>query len=114
MKKIALLLYLTLTATIGWAADYHLVQSQIIDGVAPGAPLESLTVYVLIRPDTNPLVFKTFDSKLMEQAISNLPRESILHYEGSGLMPQPAEAQFQSIKACCQKKNISFVGGLLD
>jgi hypothetical protein len=95
-------------AAIVRAEDYHLVQTQIRDA-APGVPLTSLTVYVLPLPDHRVFVFKTFGSKPMEEGIKDLPRGSVLHYDGNALMAPPAPAQIQSLTAFCKSKGINLV-----
>ncbi len=70
---------------------------------------ESLTVSVLVLPYHLPKVFKTVDAKPMEEAISALPRVSVLHYDGNGLMASPPEAQIEALMAYCKKKGVSFI-----
>jgi len=96
-------------AAVVRAEDYQLAQTQLRDALAPDVPLESLTVYVLILPGRSPEVFKRFDSKPMEEAIGNLPRGSVLHYDGNALMAKPPEAQMQALMAYCKEKGISFI-----
>jgi hypothetical protein len=109
MKKIILILCcLTLTAAVGWAKDYHLVQTQMLDSGPVGKT--PLTVYVLVMPDeTRPQVFKTFDSTEMEAWLSGLSRGSIVHYDANGFLPPVLPAQVQALTDCCQKKGISFI-----
>src|ERR1700690_1670805 len=103
MKTISLIfLCLTLNAVVVRAEDCHLVQTQIADGVAPGVPLPSLTVYVLVLPDHRVYVFKTFDSHPMEEIIKDLPRGSVLHYDGNPLIASPPQAQIQALTAFCK------------
>ncbi len=110
MKILTLiLLCLTLKTAVVRAEDFHLVQTQVQDASAPGVPVESLTVYVLILPDHRPQVFKTFDSKPMEETIGNLPRGSVLHYDGNALMASPPEAQIKALTAYCKRKGISLI-----
>ena len=110
MKTFTLILScLTLNAAVVRADDFHLVQTQVQDASAPGVPVESLTVYVLILPEHRPQVFKTFDSKPMEETILNLSRGSRLHYDGNALMTSPPVTQIQALTAYCKKKGISLI-----
>jgi hypothetical protein len=109
MKKIILVLCcLTLTIAAGWAKNYHLVQTQMLDSeVVDGRPL---TVYVLVMPDeTRPQVFKTFDSKDMEAWLSSLPHDSVVHYDANGFLPRVESAKLEALKTSCQKKGVSLV-----
>jgi len=45
----------------------------------------------------------------MEEAIGNLPRGSVLHYDANALMARPPEAQMQTLMAYCKEKGISFI-----
>src|SRR5689334_17237072 len=57
--------------------DYHLVQTQMLDGPSDGK--RPPTVYVLIFPDnTRPKVFQKFDSQQMESWLGGLPRGSVV------------------------------------
>jgi beta-lactamase regulating signal transducer with metallopeptidase domain len=89
--------------------DFHLVQTQIGDASGPGVPLESLTAYVLDLHGPRPQIFKTIDSKPMEDAIGNLPRGSFLYYDGNALMKSPPDAQLDALRAFCQTKGINFI-----
>src|ERR1035441_7917825 len=110
MKTITLVfLCLTLNTAVGRAEDYHLKQTQICDRVAPGVKLANLTVYVFLYPDQRVFVFKTFDSKPMEEAIKDLPHGSVLHYDGNPLMKGPPGAKIAAIEAFCKTKGISFI-----
>ncbi len=91
--------------TVVRAEDFHLVQTQVQDASDPGVPVESLSVHVLVLPYHRPQVFKTFGSKPMEEAIGNLPRGSVVHYDGNALMASPPEA----LTAYCTRKEISFI-----
>jgi hypothetical protein len=116
MKKIILILCcLTLTAAVGWAADYHLVQTYIVDSDATTNRV-ARAVYVLIPPDTSTraVVFKTFDSKEMEARLSSLPHDSAIHYDADGFMPPVESAKLETLKTCCQKKGISFIQSGVD
>jgi hypothetical protein len=109
MKKIILILCcLTLTIAAGWAKDYHLVQTQMLDsGLVGKTPL---TVYVLVMPDeTRPQVFKTFDSTEMEAWLSSLPHATVVHYDANGFLPRVESAKLEALKTCCQKKGVSLV-----
>jgi hypothetical protein len=111
MKKIILILCcLTLTATVGWAKDYHLVQTYIADDDVATNTAE-LAVFVLVPPDNSSrdIVFKTFDSKVMEAWLSGLPRDSVVRYDANGFMSPVESAKLEALKTCCQKKGISFI-----
>jgi hypothetical protein len=114
MKKIILILFcLTLNAMNVWAVDFHLRQTQISDAYAPGVPLESSTVYVLVGPGNPPQVFKTVDSKPMEDCIKDIipSKGGVLYYDGSGPGPManPTRAQLNALSAYCRGRNISFI-----
>ena len=109
MKNIILaLVCLTLTATAGWAKDYHLVQTQMLDSeIVDRRPL---TVYVFVMPDqTRPQVFKTFDSKEMKAWLSGLPHDSVVYYDANGFLPRVESVKLEALKTCCQKKGISLI-----
>jgi hypothetical protein len=116
MKKFALTwLCLALTTAFTLAADYHLYQTQMVDGeytersgLAGKFPP---TVWVLIQPDgQQPLVFQKFDSSLMEAHLRVLPRDSVIHVHASPVMIDPvSSAQWDAFKAFCQKQGIKFV-----
>jgi hypothetical protein len=111
MKKIILILcFFTLTAAVGWAKDYHLVQTYIADDDL-GTNKQALAVYVLVPPDNSSraIVFKTFDTKMMEAWLSGLPRDSVVHYDANGFMPPVEPAKLEALKTCCEKKGIGFV-----
>jgi beta-lactamase regulating signal transducer with metallopeptidase domain len=91
------------------AEDFHLVQTQVQDASGPGVPLESLTVYALVLPGHSPQIFKTFDSRPMEEAIGNLPRGSFLYYDRNALMDPTPRAQLGALMAFCQMKGISLI-----
>ena len=91
------------------AGDFHLVQTQVRDAADAGAPLESLTVYVLALPGQSPQIFKTFDSKPMQKAIGDLRPGSYLYYDGNARMAPPPAAQLAALKAFCQMKGINLV-----
>ena len=108
MKTIILLFCLALTAAIASAQDYHLVQTQMLDSERTnGRPL---TVYVLLMPDnTQPKVFKTFDSKEMKAWIGALPAGSVVHYDANAFLPPVTPTQLEALKAVCRKKGVIFV-----
>lgn len=109
MKTITLVfLCLTLSTALGLAEDYHLKQTQICDGVAPGVKLESLTVYVLLCPDQRVYVFKAFDSHELEEIVKYFPRGSVLHYDGNALVTPPKPAEIDKLTAFCKSKGIVF------
>jgi hypothetical protein len=96
---------------VNQTAVFHLVQTQVRDGYSPGVPLESLTVYVLVFPDRSPQVFKLFGSKSMEEAIGDLPRGSVLQYDGNPFAKAPPPAQIEALTALCKSRGISFILG---
>ena len=111
MKEIILILCcLTLPAAVGLAADYHLVQTYIVDADATTSRV-ARAVYVLVTPDnsTRAVVFKTFDSKEMEAWLSGLPHDSIVHYDADGFMPSAESAKLEALKTSCEKKGIGFI-----
>jgi hypothetical protein len=112
MKKIILILCcLTLTAAVGWAKDYHLVETHFVDSVVASGE-SPVFIYVLIPPDnsTGVMVFKTLDSKSMETQLSLLEQGSIVHFDPDGRAPSEP-TQLEALKICCQKKGISFIVG---
>jgi hypothetical protein len=88
-------------------SDYHLEQMQA--AYTPGMTLESLTRYVLEWPDHHTETFTNFASKAMEDAIGNLPRGSVMYYDGNALITPPRETQIQALEAFCRKRDIRFV-----
>lgn len=88
-------------------SDYRLKQSQ--GAYTPGVTLGSLTRYILESPDNRIQTFTTFVSKAMEDAIGNLPRGSVLCYDGHPLITPPSETQIQALEAICKKKHIRCV-----
>jgi len=116
MKKITLTwLCLTLAAAFALAADYHLFQTQMVDGeyterkgLAGKFPP---TVWVLTRPDgQQPLVFQKFDSSQMEAHLRGLPNDSAIHIHASPVLIDPiSSAQWEWFKAFCQKRGFKFV-----
>jgi hypothetical protein len=110
-KTILILCCLTLTAAVGWAKDYHLVQTFIADGDFGTNRQQAPAVYVLVPPDSSSraIVFKTFDAKMMEVWLSSLPRDSVVHYDANGFMPPVESAKLEALKTCCEKKGIGFI-----
>jgi hypothetical protein len=98
-----------LTTTLTLAADYHLVQTRILDGGSAGK--NPPTVFVLVTPNgTLPEVFQTFDSSQMEARLGSLPRGSIVDYDTDGsleISEMVSSAQLESLKAYCQKHGVS-------
>jgi hypothetical protein len=125
MKKFTLTwLCLTLTTAFSMAEDYNLIRTQMADGeyversgLIAGKALTGKVppnVYILIRPDgQNALVFQEFDSKMMEAHLGLLrlrARSLTVNYKASALIePSPTAAQWDSLKAFCQKHDITFV-----
>jgi hypothetical protein len=120
MKTITLvLLCITLTTAAAWSKDYHLVTTQLRGGPASDTPAEFPVVYVLLAPDItgklNPLVYKTFDSKDMEQDIGVLIRSgiiapgSVLHFDPMPDLERPTDVQIQSLTDYCKKLGITLV-----
>ena len=107
MKTFVLIVCLALAAVACRAEDYHLIQSQIADGVVPGVKLESLTVYVLLCPDQRVYVFRAFDSHAMEEIVKYFPRGSVLHYDGSALIAPPKQAEIDKLTIFCKSKGIT-------
>jgi len=64
----------------------------------------------MMPDETRPQVFRTFDSKEMEACLSSLPRDSVVRYDANGFLPPVESAGLEALKACCQKKGISFIG----
>ena len=109
MKTFILIVCLALAAVACRAEDYHLKQTQIGDGVAPGVKLESLTVYVLLCPDQRVYVFRAFDSHAMEEIVKYFPRGSVLHYDGNPLIKPPKQTEIEALEAFCKKNGIKFI-----
>jgi len=116
MKKFTLIwLWLTLTTAFALAADYHLVQTQMLDGdytekgggfIGKFPP----TVYVLLMPDDKrPQVFQKFDSQQMEACLGSLPSGSVVHYDANGFLERVPSAQLDALSACCKKHGITFI-----
>ncbi len=104
---------LTLGAGKESPKNYHLVQTQMLDGASDGK--NPPTVYVLLFPDnTRPKVFQRFDSQPMEVWLSNLPRGSIVHYDANGFLARVPSAQLEALKACCQKKGVAFAESVVN
>ena len=114
MKTITLiLLCITLTTAAAWAKDYpvldkdvHLAVREIFDGSAA----ERSPLYVLLLPDHNPVIFKTFDSKDMERVIRDcLAPGSVLYFNGTPGIVRPTDAQVLSLKDFCKSVGITLV-----
>ena len=104
MKTITLiLLFLALNTAVVLAKDYKLVARAVYDSPATN----SSTVYVLLLPDDNPVVFQTFDSKAMESVIRQcVPSGSVLYIIIDRQMKGPTEAQGQALRDYCKKIGI--------
>lgn len=118
MQKVILILFsLTLTTAATLAKDYPVLDKDVhlvVRAVADGSAGEHSPFYVLLLPDHNPVIFKTFDSKDMERVIGNcLTAGSILHYDPNPDIEiptgVPTSAQIQSLTDFCKKKGISLV-----
>ena len=115
MKKFTLTMcFLALTTAFALAADYHLVQTPILDGSPPGKPWP--VVYVLLMPSgTSPQVFQKFDSPQMEASLATLPRGSVVHYDAySHSNEAPSSAQREALKIFCEKRGITYVESPVD
>ena len=117
-------LFLTLTTAFALAVDYRLVRAQMVDGeyTERSGSLAGMvltgkappTVYILIRRDgQDSVVFQQFDSKMMGAHLTLLRLRAgslTVHYQASALIePSPTAAQWDSLKAFCQKHDITFV-----
>jgi hypothetical protein len=118
MKKIIHVLFcLTLTAAAGLAKDYPVLDKDVhmaVRAIADGSAAEASPIYVLLLPDHNPVIFKTFDSKGMERVIRDcLASGSVLHYDPNPDIEvptgRPTSAQLQELKDFCKKLGITFV-----
>ena len=120
MKRFALTwLCLTLTTVITLAADYHLWQTQMLDGEnteRPGlAGKFPPSVWVLIQPDgQQPEVFQKFDSRQMETWLRPRARGGAVHIHASPFRTDPiSSAQWESFKTFCQTNDIKFINDSL-
>ncbi len=118
VKKIILILFgLTLTTAATLAKDYPVLDKDVhlvVRAIADGSAGEHSPFYVLLLPDHNPVIFKTFDSKDMERVIGTcLAAGSILHYDPNPDIETPTgvptSAQIQLLTDFCKKKGISLV-----
>jgi hypothetical protein len=89
------------------APEYHLQQIQA--AYTAGVALENLTRYVLEWPDHHTQSFTNFASKVMEDAIGNFPRGSVLYYDGNALMTSPRQTQIEVLEAFCKMRHVRFV-----
>jgi hypothetical protein len=113
MKKIILVLFcLTLNTAIASAENYSLTEIWILDSGSAGATASK--VYVLQFPGNTRRMeaFKTFDSKVMEDALSGLPRGSVVTYDvsswGHAISPEQS-TQFEALKSLLSKKGVSLI-----
>ena len=120
MKKIILVLFcLTLTTAFALATDYHLFQTQILDGKNTGRSGLAGTfppgVWVLIQSDgQQPEVFQKFDSQQMEAWLHLRARGSAVHVHASPVLIDPiSSAQWAAFKAFCQTNSITFINDSL-
>jgi hypothetical protein len=118
MKKTILAVFcLILTAAVGFAKDYPVLDKDVhmaVRAIADGSAAEASPIYVLLLPDHNPVIFKTFDSKDMERVIRDcLASGSVLHYDPNPDIEvptgRPTSAQIQALKDFCKKLGITFV-----
>ena len=115
MKTITLIfLCLALTVVAVRAEDFHMVQTLCRDEAVTNTPNTQYglpVVYVLLLPD-NPVVFKTFDSKGMEQTIAGLvksgsiPAGSVLQLDGRGYLRGPSDDQIKAFGDFCEKVGV--------
>ena len=121
MKTITLiLLIVTLNAVVVLAKDYPVLDKDVhlvVRAIADGSAGEGSPLYVLLLPDHNPVIFKTFDSRDMERVIGDcLAPGSVLHYDPNPDIEiptgRPTSAQIQALKDYCKKKGISFIVSL--
>ena len=117
MKTITLIiLVVTLNAMTVLAGDYHVLDKDVhlvVREIADVSATEASPLYVLLLPDHNPVIFKTFDSRDMEGVIQNgLASGSILHFDPDPLLKRPTDAQIQSLTDCCKKLGITLVVSL--
>jgi hypothetical protein len=117
MKKIILVVFcITLIAAAGLAKDYPVLDKDVhlaVRDIADGSAADSSPFYVLLLPDHNPVIFKTFDSKDMERVIGHcLASGSVLHYDPNPDIEiptgRPTSAQIQALTDYCKKQGISF------
>jgi hypothetical protein len=102
-------LCLTLTTAFALGADYHLFQTQMVDGeyTERGA---APTVWVLIQPNGLPLVFQKLDSRMLEAHLRLLPRDTVIHIHASPVLTDPTSpAQWEIFKGLCQKHGIRLI-----
>ena len=110
-------MFVTLNAAVVSAKDYPVLDKDVhlvVRDIADGSASERSPLYVLLLPDHNPVIFKTFDSKDMERVIGHcLASGSILHYDPNPDIEvptrRPTREQMQSLTDFCKKKGISFV-----
>jgi hypothetical protein len=108
MKILTLIFCISLATIACSASDYYLIQSQVQDEVPMHGPVDKATIYVLLQPDRRVDVFRAFDSHQMEEIVKHFPRGSVLHYVGSGLIPEgPKSAEIDKLMAFCKSKGIT-------
>jgi hypothetical protein len=119
-KTILAVLCLTLTVAVGLAKDYPVLDKDVhmaVRALADGSAAEASPIYVLLLPNHNPVIFKTFDSKDMERVIrDSLASGSVLHYDPNPDIEiptgHPTSAQIQALRDFCKKLGITFVVSL--
>jgi hypothetical protein len=115
MKTIIVIVFCLLLNTLTSSAkDFHLVARYVYDDSTTWTNRE--TVFILLLPDNQPVVFKTFDSNDMKRVISDgLPSGSGLYFDydmnltlgPNPLLKIPTETQMKRFIAFCKKKGIT-------
>ena len=121
MKTITLIfLVVILNSMAVLARDYPILDKDVhlaVRAVLDGSASERSPLYVLLLPDHNPVIFKTFDSKDMERVIGHcLAPGSVLHYDPNPDIElptgRPTNAQIQALTDYCKKKGITLIVSL--
>jgi hypothetical protein len=83
----------------------------MLDAADPQKGRSAPIVYVLIQPDGQPpMVFQTFDSRLMENWLSLRARGSVVHFHASALLePSPTAVEWEGFKTFCKTNDITFI-----
>jgi hypothetical protein len=121
MKTVtSILLILALNSVVALAGDYPVLDKDVhlvVRDIADGAAGDHSPLYVLLLPDHNPVIFKTFDSPDMERVIGAcLASGSVLHYDPNPDIEvptgRPTSTQIEALRSYCKKKGISFIVSL--